>query len=66
MTGVPLNSMWSEEDGCCTQFLSCTGCHKSQSHRVIGALIVCVDKPAPGLQTGQVCGVCQNDPCTRK
>ncbi|XP_078337247.1 Fanconi anemia group J protein homolog [Crassostrea virginica] len=53
-SGVPLNSMWSEEDGCCTQFLSCTGCHKSQPHRMIGALIVCVDKPAPGLQTGQM------------
>ncbi|XP_048740276.2 Fanconi anemia group J protein homolog [Ostrea edulis] len=55
--GVSLNSVWYEEEKCCVQFISCTGCHKvGEPAYVIGAHIVCVDrvKPAKEYEKGQV------------
>lgn len=50
-----MNSIWSEKEGCCVQFITCKGCHKrGKPDQLIGAEIVCVENPSQGFQKGQV------------
>lgn len=50
-----MNSIWSEKEGCCVQFIACKGCHKrGKQDQLIGAEIVCVENPSQEFQKGQV------------
>lgn len=50
-----MNSIWSEKEGCCVQFIACKGCHKrGKQDQLIGAEIVCMENPSQGFQKGQV------------
>lgn len=50
-----MNSIWSEKEGCCVQFITCKGCHRrGKPGQLIGAEIVCVENPSHGFQKGQV------------
>ncbi|XP_065934696.1 Fanconi anemia group J protein homolog isoform X1 [Magallana gigas] len=53
--GLTMNSIWSEKEGCCVQFITCKGCHKrGKQDQLIGAEIVCVENPSQEFQKGQV------------